>query len=39
MVRIVNGDPKIGTSMTEDEAKDFMTERTIMHIGPTFAHY
>jgi nitroimidazol reductase NimA-like FMN-containing flavoprotein (pyridoxamine 5'-phosphate oxidase superfamily) len=33
MVRIINADPKIGNSMTEDEAKDFMTKRTILHMG------
>lgn len=33
MVRIINADPKMGTGMTEDEAKEFMTNRTILHMG------
>lgn len=33
MVRIINADPQMGTSMTEDEAKDYMTKHTILHIG------
>jgi nitroimidazol reductase NimA-like FMN-containing flavoprotein (pyridoxamine 5'-phosphate oxidase superfamily) len=33
MVRIINADPKIGASMTENEAKDFLTKRTILHMG------
>jgi nitroimidazol reductase NimA-like FMN-containing flavoprotein (pyridoxamine 5'-phosphate oxidase superfamily) len=33
MVRIINADPEMGTSMTEDEVKDYMTKRTILHIG------
>ena len=30
---MINADPKIGTNMTEDEAKDFMTRRIILHMG------
>lgn len=33
MVRIINADPEMGTSMKEDEVKDYMTKRTILHIG------
>lgn len=33
MVRVIGADPNMGTSMTEDEAKEFMTTRTILHIG------
>src|ERR687891_1893572 len=33
MVRVVNADPKMGTSLTEGEAKEFMTNRTILHLG------
>jgi nitroimidazol reductase NimA-like FMN-containing flavoprotein (pyridoxamine 5'-phosphate oxidase superfamily) len=33
MVRVINADPQMGTSMTEHEAKEFMTKRTILHIG------
>lgn len=33
MVRVINADPGMGTSMTKDEAKEFMTTRTILHIG------
>ncbi|MPZ07727.1 MAG: hypothetical protein GEU26_15165 [Nitrososphaeraceae archaeon] len=33
MVRIINADPEIGSSMTEDEVKDYMIKRTILHIG------
>ena len=33
MVRVVNADPEMGTSLTEGEAKEFMTNRTILHLG------
>ena len=33
MVRVINADPEMGNSMTEDEAKEFMANRTILHIG------
>lgn len=33
MVRVINADPEMGTGMTEKEAKEFMTTRTILHMG------
>jgi len=33
MVRVINAYPEMVTNMTEDEAKDFLTNRTILHIG------
>jgi len=33
MVRVINADPEMGSNMTEDEAKDFLKNRTILHIG------
>jgi uncharacterized pyridoxamine 5'-phosphate oxidase family protein len=33
MVRVINADPEMGTSLTEGEAKEFMTNRTILHLG------
>ena len=33
MVRVINADPKMGTSLTEGEAKEFMTNHTILHLG------
>ena len=33
MVPVIGAHPKMGTNMTEDEAKEFMTTRTILHIG------
>ena len=33
MVRVINADPKIGTSMTEIEARDYLKKHTILHIG------
>ena len=33
MVRVINTDPKMGTSMTENETKYYMTRSTILHVG------